>query len=41
MAPTEIEEATQRAIAALSVSADGQEGINAFVAKRKPEFKGK
>jgi len=30
-----------RAIAALSVSADGQEGINAFVAKRKPEFKGK
>jgi 2-(1,2-epoxy-1,2-dihydrophenyl)acetyl-CoA isomerase len=29
-----------RAIAELSVSADGQEGINAFVSKRKPEFRG-
>ncbi len=29
-----------RAIAELSVTADGQEGINAFMAKRKPEFRG-
>ena len=29
-----------RAIAELSVTADGQEGINAFLAKRKPEFRG-
>ena len=30
-----------RAIAELSVTADGQEGINAFLAKRKPEFRGR
>jgi 2-(1,2-epoxy-1,2-dihydrophenyl)acetyl-CoA isomerase len=29
-----------RAIAELSASVDGQEGINAFLAKRKPEFRG-
>ncbi|MEM8768000.1 MAG: enoyl-CoA hydratase-related protein [Pseudomonadota bacterium] len=29
-----------RAIAAMSVTDDGQEGINAFVTKRQPEFKG-
>jgi 2-(1,2-epoxy-1,2-dihydrophenyl)acetyl-CoA isomerase len=29
-----------RAIAGLALSADGQEGIAAFLAKRKPEFRG-
>jgi 2-(1,2-epoxy-1,2-dihydrophenyl)acetyl-CoA isomerase len=30
-----------RSIAELAVSADGQEGIGAFLAKRKPDFKGR
>ena len=33
-------ELESRAIAEISVTDDGQEGINAFLAKRKPEFKG-
>jgi len=34
-------ELESRAISALSAGEDGQEGINAFLEKRKPEFKGK
>ena len=33
-------ELESRSIAGLAAGADGQEGINAFVAKRKPDFKG-
>jgi 2-(1,2-epoxy-1,2-dihydrophenyl)acetyl-CoA isomerase len=33
-------ELESRAIADMSVTYDGQEGINAFLAKRKPAFKG-
>ena len=34
-------ELESRAISALSAGKDGQEGINAFLEKRKPEFNGK
>jgi methylglutaconyl-CoA hydratase len=36
--PTEAAEATVECIASLRVSAEGQEGINAFLEKRKPSF---
>jgi len=34
-------ELESRAVSALSAGEDGQEGIHAFLEKRKPEFKGK
>ncbi|MEA2574110.1 MAG: methylglutaconyl-CoA hydratase [Chloroflexia bacterium] len=40
LAPTEARELTVQTIAALRVSPDGQEGLRAFLEKRKPEWAG-
>ena len=40
LAPLEAKERTVQAIAALRVSSDGQEGLRAFLEKRKPEWAG-
>ncbi|MDQ3928543.1 MAG: enoyl-CoA hydratase-related protein, partial [Chloroflexota bacterium] len=40
LSPTEAKELTVQTIASLRVSPDGQEGLRAFLEKRKPEWAG-